>query len=71
MREMGHLRDAIEAATTRKTYKLWHIRNTDILRVSEISGSIDAREGRSCKEEETPAKRAHVNMSNQERAQRL
>ena len=55
--EMGRLRDAIEASTKRKSRKRQYIRTGETLTVSKVSELIAAKEGSSCNDSETPAKR--------------
>ena len=55
--EMGQLRDAIEALTKRKSCKRQYIRTGETLTVSKVSKLIAAKEGSSCNNSKTPAKR--------------
>ena len=58
--EIGRLRDAVDTLTKRKTRKRRYVRVEETLTVSKVSNLITAKEGSSCKEGETPAKRVRV-----------
>ena len=58
--EMGRLRDAVDTLTKRKTRKRQYVRAEETLTVGEVSNLIAEREGGSCKDGETPAKRVRA-----------
>ena len=55
--EIGRLQDAVNTLTKRKTRKRRYVRAEETLTVSKVSNLIAKREGSSCKDGETPAKR--------------
>jgi hypothetical protein len=59
-KEIGRLQDAVNTLTKRKTYKRQYVRTEETLTVSKVSNLITAKEGSSCKEGETPAKRVRA-----------
>jgi hypothetical protein len=58
--EIGRLRDAVNTLTKRKTRKRRYVRVEETLTVSEVSDLITEKEGSSCEEGETPAKRVRA-----------
>jgi hypothetical protein len=54
------MQSAIEELTKRKSWKRRYIQVEDTLTVSEVSDLIAEREGGSCKDSETPAKRVRA-----------
>jgi hypothetical protein len=59
-KEMGRLRDAVDTLTKRKTRKRRYVRAEETLTVGEVSDLIAEKEGSSCKDGETPAKRVRA-----------
>jgi hypothetical protein len=58
--EIGCLRDAINTLTKRKACKRRYIRVEETLIVGEVSNLIAEKEGGSCEDGETPAKRVRA-----------
>jgi hypothetical protein len=58
--EIGCLQDAINMLTKRKAYKRQYIRVEETLIVSKVSNLIAKKEGSSCEDSETPAKRVRA-----------
>jgi hypothetical protein len=58
--EIGCLQDAINTLTKRKACKRQYIRVEETLTVGEVSDLITEKEGGSCKDSETPAKRVRA-----------
>ena len=57
---MGHLRDAVDTLTKRKTRKRRYVRAEETLIVGEVTDIIAAKEGGSREDGETPAKRVRA-----------
>jgi hypothetical protein len=57
---MGRLQDAVNTLTKRKTCKRQYVRVEETLIVSEVSDLITEKEGGSCEDSETPAKRVRA-----------
>jgi hypothetical protein len=58
--EIGRLQDAVNTLTKRKTCKRQYVRVEETLTVSKVSNLIAKKEGGSCEEGKTPAKRVRV-----------
>jgi hypothetical protein len=58
--EIGCLQDAIDTLTKRKARKRRYIRVEETLKVSKVSNLIAKKEGGSCKDSKTPAKRVRA-----------
>jgi hypothetical protein len=58
--EIGCLRDAVNTLTKRKTRKRQYVRAEETLTVSEVSDLIAKKEGSSCGDRKTPAKRVRA-----------
>jgi hypothetical protein len=58
--EQARMRSAIEELTKRKGWKRQYVQVEEILTVSEVSDLITKREGGSCKDSKTPAKRVRA-----------
>jgi hypothetical protein len=58
--EIGRLRNSVDTLTKRRSRKRRYVRAEETLTVSEVSDLIAAREGSSCKEGETLAKRVRA-----------
>jgi hypothetical protein len=58
--EIGRLRDAVNTLTKRKTRKRQYVRAEETLIVSKVSNLIAKKEGSSCRDCKTPAKRVRA-----------
>jgi hypothetical protein len=57
---MSRLKDAINTLTKRKTCKRQYVRVEETLTVSKVSDLITVKEGSSCEDSKTPAKRVRA-----------
>jgi hypothetical protein len=57
---MSRLRDAVDTLTKRKTRKRRYVRAEETLTVSKVSDLITEKEGSSCEDSKTPAKRVRA-----------
>jgi hypothetical protein len=58
--EIGCLQDTIKAATKRKGHKRQYVQAEETLTVSKVTNLITAKEGGSCNNSKTPAKRVRA-----------
>jgi hypothetical protein len=58
--EIGRLQDAVNTLTKRKTRKRQYVRAEETLIVSKVSNLIAEKEGSSCRDRKTPAKRVRA-----------